>query len=371
MSYALHTLTQPQATAKVQAVAAPPVADQLPVIDLSAADRGPVARRLLHAQLHSAAHDVGFFQLVGHGVPESESRALDAAMRAFFALPAADRLALDNVNSPHFRGYTRTGDERTGGSRDWRDQLDIGAERPARIPGPGEPAYWWLQGPNQWPAALPSLRTAALTWIDRLSGVAAKLLHELLASIGAPPDFYDDIFGAAAHPHLKLVRYPGSARDGADQGVGAHKDYGFLTLLRQDSVGGLQVEREDGEFHEVPPLPGAFVVNLGELLEVATNGYLLATNHRVVSPPGATERFSVPFFYNPRLDARVDPLVFPYADSAPGTTADPANPLFAEYGRNELKGKLRAHPLVAARHHADLLIPRSAEVAHRPPAMVA
>ncbi|MBE1598108.1 isopenicillin N synthase family dioxygenase [Streptomyces stelliscabiei] len=330
---------------------------QLPIIDLSAADRGPEARALLHAQLHSAAHDVGFFQLVGHGVGEDEIARLTGAMREFFALPEAERLALDNVNSPHFRGYTRTGDERTGGSRDWRDQLDIGAERAARVPGDGEPAYWWLQGPNQWPGSLPGLRDAALAWIDRLSAVAQRLLRELLVSIGAPADFYDPIFGERAHPHLKLVRYPGSAGDGADQGVGAHKDYGFLTLLLQDQVGGLQVERADGLFHDVPPIPGAFVVNLGELLEVATNGYLLATRHRVVSPAGATERFSVPFFYNPRLDARVEPLVFPYASVAPGVTDDPGNPLFAEYGFNELKGKLRAHPLVAERHHAGLLSP--------------
>lgn len=334
-----------------------PSYDQLPLIDLSAADRGPRARALLHAQLHSAAHDVGFFQLVGHGVTRAETDALLDATHAFFRLPEADRLALDNVNSPHFRGYTRTGDERTGGARDWRDQLDIGAERPARVPGPGEPAYWWLQGPNQWPAALPELRTAALHWIDRLGGVARKLLHELLTAIGAPADFYDPLFGEHAHPHLKLVRYPGSAGDGTDQGVGAHKDYGFLTLLLQDGIGGLQVQREDGLFHDVPPLPGAFVVNLGELLEVATNGYLVATNHRVVSPPGATERFSVPFFYNPRLDARVAPLSFPHASTAPGVTDDPGNPLFAEYGHNELKGKLRAHPLVAQRHHAELLSP--------------
>jgi len=342
-----------------------PSYDQLPIIDLSAADRGPQARALLHAQLHSAAHDVGFFQLVGHGVTAAETDALIRATHAFFRLPEADRLALDNVNSPHFRGYTRTGGERTGGLRDWRDQLDIGAERPARAPAPGEPAYWWLEGPNQWPAALPELRTAALAWIDRLSAVARRLLHELLTAIGAPADFYDPVFGEHAHPHLKLVRYPGSAGGiagsgaGADagQGVGAHKDYGFLTLLMQDQVGGLQVQREDGFFHDVPPLERAFVVNLGELLEVATDGYLIATNHRVVSPPGATERFSVPFFYNPRLDARVEPLPFPYVSAAPGVTDDPANPLFAEYGHNELKGKLRAHPLVAERHHAGLLTP--------------
>ncbi|WP_079198035.1 2-oxoglutarate and iron-dependent oxygenase domain-containing protein [Streptomyces sp. CB03911] len=331
------------------------LATGLPVIDLSLAAGDADDRTRLHDDLRAAATEVGFFQLTGHGITAEETAALTDAMRAFFALPEADRLAVSNLNSPHFRGYTRTGDERTGGSQDWRDQLDIGAELPPHVPAPGEPPYWWLEGPNQWPEALPGLRTAALHWIDRLSAVAERLLHELLASIGAPADFYDYAFAGHPHLRLKLVRYPGTAPDGAGQGVGAHKDYGFITLLLQDSVGGLQVERADGSFLEVPPMEGAFVVNLGELLEVATDGYLKATNHRVVSPAGARERFSVPFFYNPRLDAHIEPLDFPLAHHAPGATQDPGNPLFADFGRNELKGYLRAHPEVTRRHHADLL----------------
>ncbi|MDH6123819.1 2-oxoglutarate and iron-dependent oxygenase domain-containing protein [Kitasatospora sp. GP82] len=316
----------------------------LPVIDLSLADGGGENRARLHSALRTAATDVGFFQLTGHGITPAETASLTDAMRAFFALPEADRLSVSNLNSPHFRGYTRTGDELTGGSQDWRDQLDIGAELPPHIPDPGEPPYWWLEGPNQWPEVLPELRTAALGWIDRLGTVAERLLHELLAAIGAEPDFYDYAFAGHPHLRLKLVRYPGTAPDGAGQGVGSHKDYGFITLLLQDQVGGLQVERPDGSYLEVPPMPGAFVVNLGELLEVATDGYLKATSHRVVSPPGARERFSVPFFYNPRLDAHIKPLDFPSAQHAPGATQDPDNPLFAEYGRNELKGYLRSVP---------------------------
>ncbi|MFC5665993.1 isopenicillin N synthase family dioxygenase [Kitasatospora misakiensis] len=320
----------------------------IPVIDLSAPDR---------AALHRAARDVGFFHLVGHGVTSAEqARLLDAA-RTFFALPQADRDAIDNLNSPHFRGYTRIGNERTQGRRDWRDQLDVSNELPARVPGRGEPPYWWLEGPNQWPVALPELRESALSWMEHLSTVAHRLLHELLAAIGGPEDFYDDAFAGSPRNHLKLVRYPGRAPDGEDQGVGVHKDYGFLTLLLTDGVPGLQVEAPGGAgFIDVPQLPGAFVVNLGELLEVATNGYLKATNHRVVSPPGARERFSAPFFYNPRLDARIAPLPFPGAAQATGVTQDPANPLFAEFGFNELKGWARAHPEVVRRHHPELLL---------------
>jgi isopenicillin N synthase-like dioxygenase len=323
----------------------------LPVIDLSALDR---------EALHRAARDVGFFQLVGHGISPEESDELLRVSRTFFELPEADRVALDNRNSPHFRGYTRIGKELTRGTRDWRDQLDIGEELPPHVPGEGEPPYWWLEGPNQWPAVQPELREVTQRWIARLSAIADHLLHELLASIGAPPDFYDTAFAGHPRSHLKLIRYPGRAPAGDDQGVGVHKDYGFLTLLLTDGVGGLQVESPEGPqagFIDVPYIPGAFVVNLGELLEVATNGYLKATNHRVVSPPGARERFSAPFFYNPRLDARIEPLPFPHAAQATGVTEDPDNPLFAEFGWNELKGWTRAHPEVTARQHPELLAP--------------
>ena len=205
---------------------------QLPIIDLSAADRGPEARALLHAQLHSAAHDVGFFQLVGHGVSEEETGRLTSAMRAFFALPEAERLALDNVNSPHFRGYTRTGDERTGGSRDWRDQLDIGAERAARAPGADEPAYWWLQGPNQWPGALPELRTRRPRAGSTGSAPSPSGCCASCSSPSArPPISTTRLRRAGPSASEAACGIPGSAGDGADQGVGAHKDYGFLTLL--------------------------------------------------------------------------------------------------------------------------------------------
>ncbi|MFI6106903.1 isopenicillin N synthase family dioxygenase [Streptomyces sp. NPDC051310] len=325
----------------------------LPVIDLSRAD-DPLTRAAFRRDLHEAARDVGFFHLTGHGVSPAETERVLAVTRAFFALPEADRLAIANLRSPHFRGYTRVGHELTGGRSDWRDQLDVGAERPAPPIGPGDPPYLWLEGPNQWPAALPELRSVVLAWQDRLAAVAHRLLRELLASLGAPGDFFDKDFADRPHLHTKLIRYPGSAPSGAGQGVGAHKDYGFLTLLLQDEVGGLQVRSGDG-YIAVPPLPGAFVVNLGELLEIATEGYLSATDHRVVSPPGAVERFSVPFFYNPRLDAVIRTVPGAYLEHAPGVAQDLDNPLHAEYGRNELKGWVRAHPEVARRHHPELV----------------
>ncbi|MCC0097924.1 MULTISPECIES: isopenicillin N synthase family oxygenase [Streptomyces] len=328
-------------------------APALPVIDLSQAD-DPAQRADFLKKLHAVARDTGFLYLTGHGITESETARILELTKAFFALPEADRLAVSNLNSPHFRGYTRIGHELTGGASDWRDQLDVGAERPAPELGPDDPAFLWLEGPNQWPQALPELRPVVLEWQARLAAVAHRLLRELLTAIGAPSDFFDEAFADRPHLHTKLIRYPGSAPSGAGQGVGAHKDYGFLTLLLQDGVGGLQVRQGDG-FLDIPPLPGAFVVNLGELLEIATEGYLVATDHRVVSPPGAVERYSVPFFYNPRLDAVIETVPGEYLRSAPGVAHDASNPLHAQYGRNELKGWTRAHPAVARRWHPELI----------------
>jgi isopenicillin N synthase-like dioxygenase len=294
---------------------------------------------------------VGFFQLVGHGIEPEECDELLDLVRRFFALPEAHRLALTNDDSPHFRGYTRIGHELTAGRSDWRDQLDVGPELPALEVGLDDPAYLWLQGPNRWPEDLPALRTGILAWQDRLAVIAHRLLQELLVSLDAPRDFFDEAFADRPHLHTKLVRYPGRAPDGSEQGVGWHKDYGLLTLLLQDEHGGLQVQNSDGGIIHVEPLRGAFVVNLGELLEIATRGYLVATNHRVVSPASGAERYSVPFFYNPRLDAHITTVPGGYLADAPGVARDPDNTLYEVFGWNELKGYLRSHPEVARRHH--------------------
>jgi isopenicillin N synthase-like dioxygenase len=325
----------------------------LPVLELPGPEADRATRTAFRTELRTAAERTGFFQLTGHGIDPGQTAELLRLTREFFRLPAAARDAVSNLRSPHFRGYTRVGHELTGGRADRREQLDVALERAADPPRPGEPGYRWLHGPNLWPAELPGLRPAVLGWLDALIPIAHRLLGELLLALDAPAGFFDTAFTPDPHVHLKLIRYPGRP-DGvpADQGVGAHKDYGFLTLLLQDEIGGLQVLGPDRNWLDVPVLPGAFVVNLGELLELATRGRLTATSHRVLSPPTGTERFSIGTFYNPRLDYRVELLP---GENAPGVAADPANPLFDVYGENALKGWLRAHPEVARRHHPELL----------------
>ncbi|MDQ1171242.1 isopenicillin N synthase-like dioxygenase [Microbacterium proteolyticum] len=332
----------------------------LPVLDLSLLDEGPDAAARFRDDLRAATHDVGFFYLTGTGVsPELEARLLQAA-KDFFALPEADKLAIENVTSPHFRGYTRVGGERTQGRVDWREQIDIGPER-AAIDDPDTPGYNRLIGPNLWPAAQPELKDVVTEWHDHLTGVARKLLRAWALALGAEEQYFDRHFGDP-QTLIKIVRYPGKDDPTPQQGVGAHKDSGVLTLLWvEPGKGGLQVER-DGEWVDAPPVPGAFVVNIGELLEYATQGYLRATNHRVISPRFPDERISVPFFFNPALDARLPIIDLPaeLAADARGVSDDPTNPIHATYGENALKSRLRAHPDVAERWHPDLLAARAA-----------
>jgi len=218
------------------------------------------------------------------------------------------------------------------------------------------PPWTRLQGPNQWPQALPELRSLVLRWQQSAIEVLARLLRAYALALGQAEDALRPLYGNEPHHLVKLIRYPGRDATGSDQGVGAHKDAGLLTLLLQDHIGGLQVETAQG-WIDVAPLPGTFVVNIGELLELASDGYLRATLHRVVAPPAGIERVSVAFFLGARLDATVPLLQLPaaLAAQAHGPESDPSNPLFRSVGQNYLKGRLRSHPDVAGRHHADLI----------------
>ena len=326
----------------------------LPVLDLSRLDAGADEARAFRDDLRDAAHEFGFFYLTGHGMPTGSFTRMLHVARRFFALPDADKLAIENVRSPHFRGYTRVGGELTLGQVDWREQIDIGPERPAVPAADARAPYFALQGPNQWPAALPELESVANEWQEAVSGVALRLMRAWALSLDAPEHVFDPAFATDPASLLKIVRYPGRSQ-GSRQGVGAHKDSGVLTLLYvEPGKAGLQVAHGDG-WIDAPPVDDAFVVNIGELLEVATDGYLRATVHRVVSPEGAGSRISIPFFFSPALDAVIPRLTLPDGLDTPGVTADPRNPIFSTYGENALKSRLRAHPDVAAIHHPALV----------------
>lgn len=333
----------------------------LPVLDLSQLEGRPEQRQAFLQSLRQAARDVGFFYLTGHGIDSDLLRRVQEQARAFFALPEADKTAVGMIHSPHFRGYNRAASEITRGQPDLREQFDLGAERQALPLTSDSPPWTRLQGPNQWPVQLPQLKPLLLEWQQAMTRMSLHLLRAFAQALSLPEHAFDPLYGERPNEHIKLIRYPGRAAGQSNQGVGAHKDSGFLSFLLQDQQAGLQVEVEEGRWIDAPPRDNTLVVNIGELLELATHGYLRATVHRVLSPPADRERLSIAFFLGAQLDARVPlyPLPDALRQEARGPASDPHNPLFRDVGWNYLKGRLRSHPDVARRFYADVLIPKA------------
>jgi isopenicillin N synthase-like dioxygenase len=332
----------------------------IPVVDMAAflSDEGSRAGQAIAHQLTTACHEVGFVHVTGHGVDPGLEDRVHAVSRRFFALPEPDRLEIANTNTRYFRGYTRLGMEHTNGISDWRDQIDIGPERAPVEVGPDGPAWLRLRGPNQWPAAVPELRPAVTEWMAQMAGVGRAVLRALAIGLGQPADLFEPVVTPDPEVLVKIIRYPAqAATSDTGQGVGPHHDSGLVTFIHQDDVGGLEVQF-GARCVAAPHRPGAYVLNLGEMLQLATQGYLRATRHRVVSPPPEAERISVAYFFNPSMESTLAPVALPpelAAKATGGQNVNPDDPVFATYGDNWLKFRIRSHPDVAAIHHRDLL----------------
>lgn len=330
--------------------------NSLPILDFSKYSGAVTERDNFLEELREVSRELGFFYLTGHGIDTELPKLLLKNSRDFFALPLEEKLSIEMIHSPHFRGYSRIGAERTLGLPDWREQLDIGAEL-SPVSDPNISPLWTiLQGPNQWPDRLPEFKKIVLRYQKEVTNLAVRLVQAFSSALGQEPSFFDPILGDKAHQLMKVIRYPGRESTNSDQGVGAHKDGGFVTVLLQDEQAGLEVEYENS-WIQVPPIPGTIVINIGELLELASNGYLRATVHRALVPSSGTDRISVGFFYSARLDANVPLLHLPehLRNEIRGLTQDPNNPLFYEVGKNLLKSRFRSHPDVAQRYHSKLL----------------
>lgn len=276
----------------------------IPDVDLARWHGTTADRAALASELRVICHEVGFFHLVGHGVPDDFRRRYFERLQAFFALPEDVKASIDKLRSPHFRGWERVGAELTDNRVDHREQLDVSSEHPPH-PADVGPAYLRLDGPNLWlpDEVLPGFQAAVRELFDRLGAVAFDVMEVLSVGLGLEPDHLRTVFGERPLAMAKLVHYPPTPT--GEAGVNAHHDTGFLTLLMQHGVGGLQAENSDGEWIDIPPRDDAFVVNLGEMLQRMTGNYFVATTHRVI----ATEaRFSSAYFHGPDLRTPLEPL---------------------------------------------------------------
>jgi isopenicillin N synthase-like dioxygenase len=329
----------------------------LPLLDFAQFYGAQDQRTAFINNLRQTLYDHGFFYLTGHGVDQQLIYNVLTVSKRFFVLPEQDKLAIEMIKSPHFRGYNRAGNERTRGQQDWREQVDINTERDAVADSADTPAWTRLYGPNQWPDALPELKPLLLAYQAEVTRIGIDILKAIAAALGQPDNIFSEIYEPQPSQLMKIIRYPGQDNADSTQGVGAHKDGGFVTVLLQDKVAGLRVRTEEGVWIDAPPVPGTFVINTGELLELATNGFVRADVHDVVVPPAGTERFSVAFFLGSRYDATIPVIDLPedLKRAERGVTAEPHNTIFREVGLNNLKSRLRSHPDVARAHHADLL----------------
>ena len=190
----------------------------LPVLDISgfrSDPDGPAGAAFVEA-LRDAFHGIGAAYLVGHGVPDELVTRVRQVAEEFFALPEPERLAIENVHSPQFRGYTRLGNEHTNGRRDLRDQVDVGRELPAPEIGPDDPAWLRLRGPNLWPEGLPAFRTAVSEYNAALEQAGHVLMRAVSLALGQPADHFDALV-ATPEVLTKIIRYPAPSEDLPDR----------------------------------------------------------------------------------------------------------------------------------------------------------
>lgn len=280
-------------------------ASSLPILDITPLRRpGPRAtRECLARAIAGACRDSGFFYVVGHGLDPAAFTRLEAASRRFFARPPADKQAIAMKHGGRaWRGYFAVGDELTSGRPDLKEGLYFGTE--LTIDHPRVRAGTPLHGPNLWPESVPELRPAVLEIMARLGETAQQLLTGIARSLDLPADYFFDHYTAEPTELFRIFHYPQS--DAAGWGVGEHTDYGLLTLLAQDDAGGLQIKTPRG-WLDAPPVPGALVCNIGDMLDRLTGGHYRSTPHRVRSPEGRG-RLSFPFFFDPDFTAEIHPL---------------------------------------------------------------
>jgi len=280
---------------------------RVPVIDVAPLVAGGAGEDAVARAIGRACRDAGFFYVVGHGVAPGLLARLDALSRRFFAQDLERKLRIRmELGGRAWRGYFPVGGELTSGVPDDKEGLYFGAELADDDPrvAAGVP----LHGRNLFPD-VPGLREAVLAWLDAMTRLGHALMRGVALSLGLEPDYFLARYTRDPLILFRIFHYPGSdarAPSAERWGVGEHTDYGVLTILAQDAVGGLEVRSRDG-WVEAPPLPGAFVCNIGDMLDRMTRGLYRSTPHRVRNR-SAQGRLSFPFFFDPALDAVVRPI---------------------------------------------------------------
>lgn len=279
------------------------MSEQIPVIDISGYRNGTDKAGVVNA-VRMAATDTGFLYIKGHGVPADLLANAFAQSAAFFALPSEVKQMV-KINQSH-RGYiglnnaTYSDEVKPNFNETFLMGLDLGPDDPDVKAGIA------MHGPNQWPEGYPEFRATIEAYHARLMKLGFEMLGIFALALELPDDFFVPHF-VKPMPFVRLLHYPPQPPTRADNefGIAPHTDYGFMTILAQDEVGGLQVRRRGGGWIDAPHIPGTFVVNIADMLMQWTNDTWVSTPHRVINTSGR-ERYSIPFFFDPTYHTVVE-----------------------------------------------------------------
>ncbi|HXV22789.1 MAG TPA: 2-oxoglutarate and iron-dependent oxygenase domain-containing protein [Alphaproteobacteria bacterium] len=281
--------------------------EEIPVVDFAAFLHGNAAeRKQVALQIGRACRDIGFFYIVNHDVPRELVDRVFAQAKRFFDLPPERKAEIAIEKSRCHRGWFALGGENLDPEKqrqagDFKEGIKIGRDLPLGHPlvQSGLP----LHGPNQWPSGLPGWKETMQEGYDALSRLGREIMHAFALALELPETHFDRwLTGPMAT--LGPLHYPpqGGRITEARIGAGAHTDFGCLTILAQDPIGGLQVRNSAGKWIDAPYIPGSFVVNIGDMMERWTNRVFASTVHRVINVSGK-DRFSLPFFFDPDFNA--------------------------------------------------------------------
>lgn len=277
----------------------------LPILDGRLLNGSIEQRRMFSEQLINLCQQVGYFYLSQHSISTTLCKQILEKSRELFALPRTNKSKIHIRLSPHFRGYSEMKNE-----RDWREQFHLGLEEPAIYCEPDAIEYRKLQGPNLWLLQLgQDWQDTMLSFLNAVGTLSQTILSNLAWTLGLPENYFTMLADEPPYLLMKLLCYHPQVKEQTLRvGVAPHCDWSWMTFLLQDDIGGLQIKRPNGDWVDADPIPNTFIVNLGELLEILTGGYLKATPHRVINKSSTHSRIAVPIFINPALTARIAPL---------------------------------------------------------------
>ncbi len=288
----------------------------LPIVDVSALFGDDAAAMAATAsEMGRAARAFGFLYVIGHQQPAALFEELLEATRRFFAQPLERKMGVYIGNSRNHRGYVPVGEEVfAGGTYDAKEAFDSSLDLPADDPEylAGNP----LLGPNQWPD-LPGFQAAVTRYYRATFELGRALLRGFSLALGEPADVFAP-FLTRPPSQLRLLHFPCDTQATDRPGLGAHTDYELVTMLRSTAPG-LEVLTDAGVWIDAPPVPDAYAVNIGDMLELWTNGEFVATSHRVRKV--REERYSFPLFFSLDYSTRVAPM--PRLARPGGTTRAP------------------------------------------------